>query len=51
MSVFIIVKWERAENRLEIPADALVYIGKEANNIEDQSLDVIKPQVFINEED
>lgn len=33
--------------RLEIPADGLVYIGKEANNIEDQPLEVTKLQVFI----
>jgi 1-aminocyclopropane-1-carboxylate deaminase/D-cysteine desulfhydrase-like pyridoxal-dependent ACC family enzyme len=29
----------------------LVYIGKEANNIEDQPLDVIGAQVFIDEEE
>jgi hypothetical protein len=33
-----------------IQADGLVYIGKEANNIEDQPLDVIGAQVFTNEE-
>ena len=37
--------------RKHIQADGLVYIGKEANNIEDQPLDVIEPQVFINEEE
>jgi hypothetical protein len=40
---------ERTEKRVEIPADALTYIRKEAN-IKDQPLDAIKPQVFINEE-
>ncbi len=29
----------------------MVYIGKEANNIEDQPLDVIGAQVFIDEEE
>ena len=28
----------------------MVYIGKEANNIEDQPLDIVKPHTFINEE-
>ncbi|KKG10444.1 DNA polymerase [Methanosarcina sp. 2.H.A.1B.4] len=37
--------------RKHIQADGLVYIGKEANNIEDQPLDVTKSQVFINEEE
>lgn len=37
--------------RKQIQADDLVYIGKEANNIEDQPLDVIGAQVFINEEE
>jgi hypothetical protein len=36
--------------RKHIQADDLVYIGKEANNIEDQPLDVTKSQVFINED-
>lgn len=36
--------------RKHVHADGLVYIGKEANNIEDQPLDVIGAQVFINEE-
>jgi hypothetical protein len=36
--------------RRNIQADGLVYIGKEANNIEDQPLDVTNSQVFINEE-
>lgn len=35
--------------RKHIEADGLVYIGKEANNIEDQPLDVTGAQVFINE--
>ncbi|MEL7665464.1 MAG: hypothetical protein AAGU10_15225 [Methanosarcina mazei] len=34
-----------------IQADSLVYIGKEANNIEDQPLDIIEAQVFVNEEE
>jgi hypothetical protein len=34
-----------------IQADGLIYIGKEANNIEDQLLDVTQPQTFINEEE
>ena len=29
----------------------MVYIGKEANNIEDQPLDVTRSQAFINEEE
>jgi len=37
--------------RKHVQADGLVYIGKEANNIEDQPLDVTKSQVFINEEE
>lgn len=35
--------------RKRIHADGIVYIGKEANNIEDQPLDVTGAQVFINE--
>ncbi|WP_196296931.1 hypothetical protein [Methanosarcina mazei] len=37
--------------RKHIQAEGLVYIGKEANNIEDQPLDVIGAQVFVNEEE
>lgn len=37
--------------RKNVHADGLVYIGKEANNIEDQPLDVTKYQGFINEEE
>jgi hypothetical protein len=37
--------------RKHIHPNGLVYIGKEANNIEGQSLEVTKPQVFINEEE
>jgi hypothetical protein len=37
--------------RKNVHADGLVYIGKEANNIEDQPLDVTKSQGFINEEE
>jgi hypothetical protein len=35
--------------RKHIHADSVVYIGKEANNIDEQELDVKKPQVFFNE--
>jgi galactitol-specific phosphotransferase system IIB component len=45
------VKWEKAENKLESPADGLICIGKEANNIEDQPLDVTGAQVFIDEKE
>lgn len=37
--------------RRHIQADGLVYIGKEANNIEDQPLDVTGAQVFVNQEE
>ena len=37
--------------RRNIQADGLVYIGKEANNIQDQPLNVTGTQVFINEEE
>ena len=37
--------------RKHIQADGQIYIGKEANNIEDQPLDVTKPRTFINEEE
>ncbi|MHC1754516.1 MAG: DNA polymerase [Methanosarcina sp.] len=37
--------------RRNIQVDGLVYIGKEANNIEDQPLDVSEAQVFINEKE
>jgi DNA polymerase elongation subunit (family B) len=37
--------------RKHIHPNGLIYIGKEANNIEDQSLEVTKPQFFINEEE
>lgn len=37
--------------RKHIRVDGLIYIGKEANNIEDQPLDVAKPQTFVNIED
>jgi hypothetical protein len=36
--------------RKYIQADDLIYIGKEANNIEDQPLEVTKPRIFINME-
>ena len=35
--------------RKHVQADSVVYIGKEANNIDEQALDVKKTQVFINE--
>lgn len=41
----------RVLERKHIQADGLVYIGKEANNIEDQPLDMTGVQVFINEEE
>ena len=31
--------------------DGLIYIEKEANKIEDQPLDVVKPQTFVNMEE
>lgn len=37
--------------RKHIRADGLTYIGKEANNIEDEPLNVTKPQIFINMEE
>jgi hypothetical protein len=37
--------------RKHIQADGLIYIGKEVNNIDDQPLDIDRPQVFINEEE
>lgn len=37
--------------RKHILADGLVYIGKEANNIEDQPLGITGAQIFINEEE
>lgn len=36
--------------RKHIRADGLIYVGKEANNIDDQPLDVTGAQIFINEE-
>ena len=35
--------------RKHVQADSVVYIGKEATNIDDQALDVKKAQEFINE--
>lgn len=37
--------------RLIHSSDSLIYIGKETNSIEDQLLQVTKPQIFINEEE
>lgn len=34
-----------------IHSDGVVYIGKEANNIDEQELDVKQAQVFVNEEE
>lgn len=39
----------RVLQRKHVNADSVVYIGKEANNIDEQELDVEIPQVFINE--
>jgi hypothetical protein len=39
----------RALERRHVQADSIVYIGKEANNIDEQALDVRKAQEFINE--
>ena len=36
--------------RKQVHVDGVVYIGKEANNIDEQALDVQRSQVFINEE-
>jgi hypothetical protein len=32
-------------------ADGVIYVGKKANNIEEQALDVDKIQVFVNKEE
>lgn len=37
--------------RQHVYADGVIYIGKEANNIDDQDLDVKKAQEFVNKED
>ncbi|NPE29446.1 hypothetical protein HNV12_16100 [Methanococcoides sp. SA1] len=37
--------------RKHVQADSVVYIGKEANNIDEQSLDVKKAQEFINKQE
>jgi hypothetical protein len=37
--------------REHVRADGIVYIGKEANNIDEQELDVKKAQEFVNEEE
>jgi hypothetical protein len=39
----------RALERRHVQADSVVYIGKEANNIDEQELDVKRAQEFINE--
>ncbi len=35
--------------RKHIVADGVIHIGKEANSVSEQALDVKKPQVFVNE--
>ena len=37
--------------RKQVHVDGVVYIGKEANNIDEQALDVAKSRVFINEDE
>ena len=37
--------------RKQVHVDGVVYIGKEANNIDEQALDVARSQVFVNEEE
>ena len=37
--------------RKHVHADSVVYIGKEANNIDEQALDVKKAQEFINKQE
>jgi len=37
--------------RKHVHADAVIYIGKEANNIDEQALDVKKAQKFVNKEE
>ena len=37
--------------RKHVHVDGVVYIWKEANNIDEQALDVAKSQVFVNEEE
>ena len=37
--------------RRHVVAEGVVYIGKEATNIDDQALDVKKPQEFVNEQE
>jgi len=37
--------------RKQVHADSVVYIGKEANNIDEQELGVKKAQEFVNEEE
>ncbi|WP_250868860.1 hypothetical protein [Methanococcoides seepicolus] len=37
--------------RKHVHADSVIYIGKEANNIDEQELDVKRSQVFIDEEE
>ncbi len=39
------------ENLLRVNVDDFVYIGKEANDIDEQELDVRKPQQFINKQE
>ncbi|OPY24867.1 MAG: hypothetical protein A4E23_00199 [Methanomethylovorans sp. PtaU1.Bin073] len=37
--------------RKHVHADGIIYIGKEANNIDEQALDVDKVQVFVNKDE
>jgi histidinol phosphatase-like enzyme len=37
--------------RKNIDIDGFVYIGKEANDIDEKELDVCRPQVFLNNQD
>lgn len=61
LSITILQYIDHLENKFEgdigvlerkhIHSNGLIYIGKEANKIEDQPLDVEKPQFFINKEE
>lgn len=37
--------------RADVIVDGVVYIGKEANNIDEQAVDVKRPQMFVNKDD
>ena len=36
--------------RKHVPADSVIYIGKEINNIDEQALEVKKAQEFVNKQ-